>query len=68
MYNIYSSHYYDLVVGNSKDRVNTRCWLVTAVVDFAAAVVAAAVIPGDSPEISLRDVMQTVDVLLLLFH
>jgi len=62
----YFSHYYDLVVGNSKDRVNTRCWLVTA--DFADS--AAAVIQGDSPDswISLRDVMQTVDVLLLLFH
>jgi hypothetical protein len=32
------SHYYDLAAGNSKDRVNTRCWLVTAVVVGVAAV------------------------------
>ena len=31
------SHYYDLAAGNSKDRVNTRCWLVTAVVVGVAA-------------------------------
>jgi len=34
------SHYYDLAAGNSRDRVNTRCWLVTAVVVGVAAVVA----------------------------
>ena len=45
--------------------MNTRCWLVTVVVD-SAAVAAIAEMLGDSPEISLRDVMQTVDVLLLL--
>lgn len=60
------SHYYDLAAGNSKDRVNTRCWLVTAVVVGVAAVVA--VLLGDNPEISLRGVMQTVDVQLLPFH
>ena len=32
------SHYYDLAAGNSRDRVNTRCWLVTAVVVGVAAV------------------------------
>ena len=31
------SHYYDLAAGNSRDRVNTRCWLVTAVVVGVAA-------------------------------
>ena len=30
------SHYYDLAAGNSRDRVNTRCWLATAVVGVAA--------------------------------
>lgn len=59
------SHYYDLAAGNSKDRVNTRCWLVTVVVGVAAVV---AVLLGDNPEISLRGVMQTVDVQLLPFH
>jgi hypothetical protein len=33
------SHYYDLAAGNSKDRVNTRCWLVTAVVVGVAVIV-----------------------------
>ena len=33
------SHYYDLVVGNSKGRVNTRCWLATAVVVVGVAAV-----------------------------
>jgi len=60
------SHHYDLAAGNSKGRVNTRCWLVTAVVVGVAAVVA--VLLGDNPEISLRGVMQTVDVQLLPFH
>jgi len=32
------SHYYDLAAGNSRDRVNTRCWLATAVVGVAAVV------------------------------
>ena len=32
------SHYYDLAAGNSRDRVNTRCWLATAVVVGVAAV------------------------------
>jgi len=33
------SHHYDLAAGNSKGRVNTRCWLVTAVVVGVAVLV-----------------------------
>jgi len=62
------SHYYDLAAGNSKDRVNTRYWLVTVVVAVVVVVAAVVAVLGDNPEISRRGVMQIVDVQLLPCH